>query len=55
METLQDYLFHYSPYRGTWAAFKREHHLDYFNGKYDNVSFAVEIQELVTYIVHNVD
>ena len=54
-EILQNYIFHYSPYRGTWAAFTRDNYLDYFNGKYDNVTFAVEIQELVTYIVHNQD
>lgn len=37
MDILYDWLFHYNPHTELWAAFKREHLQDYFNGNYENV------------------
>lgn len=49
-EHFQDYLFHYNPYKEMWAAFKREHSNDYFNGYTENVVFYYSIKDLVRYI-----
>lgn len=49
-EGFQDFLFHYNPYTELWAAFKREHSNDYFNGAKDNVVFHPSIKDLVRYI-----
>lgn len=49
-EHFQDYLFHYNPYTQMWAAFKREHSNDYFNGKVEHVVFYYSIKDLVRYI-----
>lgn len=32
-EDAYDYIIHGNPYTGKWSAFKREHLVDYFNGK----------------------
>lgn len=31
-EAFNDWLFHFSPYKREWSAFKREYSNDYFNG-----------------------
>lgn len=31
LEFLNDYLFHFNPYTGMWAGFKREDNVEYFN------------------------
>lgn len=49
-EHFQDYLFHYNPYTEMWAAFKREHSNEYFNGQVENVVFYFSIKDLVRYI-----
>lgn len=49
-EHFQDYLFHYNPYTEMWAAFKREHSNDYFNGVKEGVVFYYSIKDLVRYI-----
>lgn len=49
-EHFQDYLFHYNPYTKMWAAFKREHSNDYFNGQVEGVVFYHSIKDLVRYI-----
>lgn len=49
-ERFQDYLFHYNPYTELWAAFKREHSNDYFNGQVENVVFHHNVKDLVRYI-----
>ena len=49
-ENFQDYLFHYNPYTRLWAAFKREHSNDYFNGIVENVVFHPSVKDLVRYI-----
>ena len=49
-EHFQDYLFHYNPYTEMWAAFKREHSNEYFNGQVQNVVFYYSIKDLVRYI-----
>jgi len=50
-EVLNDYVFHYSPYRDQWAAVHRDHYLDYFNGVYDNVVFNESINSLTSFII----
>lgn len=37
MDNLYGWLFHYNHHEGTWAAFKREHIGEYFNGNFSNV------------------
>lgn len=49
-EHFHDYLFHYNPYTKLWAAFKREHSNEYFNGQVENVVFYFSIKDLVRYI-----
>lgn len=49
-EHFQDYLFHYNPYTEMWAAFKREHSNEYFNGEYSNVVRYYSIKDLTKYI-----
>ena len=49
-EHFQDDLFHYNPDTEMWAAFKREHSNEYFNGQVQNVVFYFSIKDLVRYI-----
>ena len=37
MEELYNLLFHYNHHTQAWAAFKREHLAEYFNGDFTNV------------------
>ena len=52
MEELQNWLFHYNPYRKAWFAFRREDSNDYFNGEYKNVIKSRShktLEELIVY------
>lgn len=52
-EVFNDWLFHYNPYQEMWYAFKREHHLEYFNGEHKNVLKSDNIKTLEQYIQKN--
>lgn len=53
METLYDWLFHYSPHTKSWAAFKREDITDYFNGDHKHVIKSKSQKTLEELIISN--
>lgn len=51
-EELHNWLFHYNPYNESWAAFKRDHLVEYFNGNLTNVIRSKSqktLEELIIY------
>jgi hypothetical protein len=56
MTELHNWLFHYNPYTESWAAFKRDDLVPYFNGDMTNVLKSKSqktLEGLITY--HNGD
>jgi len=56
MEELHNWLFHYNPYTESWAAFKRDDLVAYFNGDMTKVLKSKSqktLEGLITY--HNGD
>ncbi len=53
MDALYDWLFHYNSHTKLWAAFKREHMQDYFNGNYENVVKSKSQKTLEELIISN--
>jgi len=52
-DKLNDWLFHFSPYKDMWFAFKRDHLIEYFNGDYTNVLKSDSIKTLEKFIITN--
>ena len=53
METLYDWLFHYNPHTKAWAAFKRDHISEYFNGDHKHVIKSKSQKTLEELIISN--
>lgn len=55
-EAFNDWLFHFSPYKREWSAFKREYSNDYFNGvtiPEDSILRSSDIKLILNYINWN--
>lgn len=50
-ETLYDWIFHFNPHTSLWAAVKRDHISEYFNGNYDNVLRGTSLTVLEKLII----
>lgn len=48
---LQDWLFHYNPYKKEWCAFKRDQLNDYFNGTLKDAIISKKHRILVSTII----
>jgi hypothetical protein len=53
MDALYDWLFHYNPHTKSWAAFRREHMQNYFNGDHENVVKSKSQKTLEELIISN--
>jgi hypothetical protein len=50
-EILQEYMFHFNPYKKMWAGFTRDAKNDYFNGvANDKIIFNENIQTIIKFI-----
>lgn len=56
-EALQDWLFHFNPYKQKWYAFKREQNSAYFNGelKDEEMIHGTDVIAMMKFISKNID